>query len=182
MRDYLEHILIGVVALFVGAVLGNAFAKWFTPPKVVTKTEVVTQIEYRQKVVYREAEAKVIYRDVVRTVTVTKDGTKTTTTTDHSTEHADTTTTAERDTTSHTDSTTKTTKTVSTRPTVRVGALLGVGIKTRDGFLKDVGSPLAPAWVGAEVSSSVIGPVFLGGWAITNGRDVVGGVSLGLEF
>lgn len=125
-------------AVLVALALGYGLGRYAQPAKVeehtVTKTntEYKDRIVYQDRVVFKQARVRVVYRDIVRTVTVVKakDGTETTTTTiaDHSKDTTNT--TADRTTTSTdtrtdtgaTQSNSSSSKLVASQPNWMVGA------------------------------------------------------------
>lgn len=177
-------------AVIAALALGYTFGRWAQPAKVVTKTETRTEVKYQDRIVYKEAKARVVYRNVVRTVTVDRQPSgeiKTTTTiTDKSRDQTDTETSTKQVASSEATGITLASKTVTSKATSSFGVLVGVGVYAPDGVFKSTLTPsrppLGPAWLGARYEHSVAGPLFLGGWALTNGRDVLAGASLSLSF
>lgn len=188
------------VCVFVAAAFGFAYGKWSTPPRIETRTEIKTVVqqvvrtEYKDRIVVQREKARVVYRDVVRTVVVQPDGTQTTTTADRS--RIDTTTTTGTNTTREGGSSTTTQAATQTnavsittaRPSWRIGVLVGVGIRGPDGLIRTLPigtlspSPLGPVLLGLEASGQVLGPWYIGGWGLTNARDIMMGVSTGVSF
>lgn len=166
MHPALRYILVGAVALALGAAVG----RYLTPPKVVTTVEVQTKEVVRTVTV--EAKA----RDVVRYVRVTEvptpaGPTRVTEISEREAERTDTRTATD----AATATTAKATKVVTAPPSWGIAALVGVG---------GLGAgPIGPA-IGAQVSGRVWGPVRLGGWGLyePSAKRAAAGLSLGVEF
>jgi hypothetical protein len=157
----------GAAALLLAALVGVAVGRFLTPPRVETKTEVREVV--RREVVEVIKEVKVAQKATTRR-TLTRRETKpdgSSTTTRETTESTDTkevaTSQGDRVDSVVQETAAATTKVTERRASLALGALGGV--------------VLAPQ------GASPVGPFFLGGWGITNTRDVhAAGVSLGLEF
>jgi hypothetical protein len=167
----------GAAALLLAALVGVAVGRFLTPPRVETKTEVREVV--RREVVEVIKEVKVAQKATTRR-TLTRRETKpdgSSTTTRETTESTDTkevaTSQGDRVDSVVQETAAATTKVTERRASLALGALGGVVLAPQGA------SPV----VGGYVSGRVGGPFFLGGWGITNTRDVhAAGVSLGLEF
>jgi hypothetical protein len=186
---------LAIVLLAAG--LGYAYGRGAAPAKVVTQEREVVKLQYQDRVVvqYRQAKARVVYRDIVRTVTVERrpDGSSTTTTT--TADKSKDATSTNTQTASHTDTTVSetgvrlSTRTVTNQAGWRFGVLAGLEVRGPGGLFSTLPSgvtmsraPLGPVWLGAQLDHSVAGPVSVGGWSLTNGRDFMLGASLSLSF
>lgn len=193
--SWLRYVVLAVVC----AALGYVSGRYAHPSRVEVReverivTKVETRTEYRDRIVVKKQKARIVYRDVVRTIVVAPDGTKTETTTDRSridtTTRADTTATTAGSSTGATEThTDRSAVKIQSSPRVRLGLLLGVGLIGPDGLIRTSplgtlkGAPLGPALIGAEASGQIWGPVYLGGWGLTNGRDFNLGLSVGATW
>jgi hypothetical protein len=164
-------------ALLLAALVGVAVGRFLTPPRVETKTEVREVV--RREVVEVVKEVKVATKATTRrTLTrreVKPDGSSVTTR--ETVEAADTKTTAASQ-GSTVESVAKETTAATSKVTERRSSL-AVGVLGGAAFTPGGVTPVG----GAYVNGRVAGPLFLGGWGVTDGRSVhAAGVSLGLEF
>jgi membrane carboxypeptidase/penicillin-binding protein len=155
------------------------FAGYYSrPAKVITHEITKTQIQYQDRVVEKAAKERVVYRDIIRTVVVTKqpNGATTTTTTvaDHSRDHTDTrvdTTKTEAGTTkSEVTRTTITDRTTSWAVQVLAGAEFRPAPQWQVGAAFQYRIPKTPLTAGAY------------GLVATDGKSGAVGVSVGGVF
>lgn len=175
VRPWLRYLGLAFACFALGAAVG----RYLTPPKVVTKTEIKTQIVTRDviKTVTVAARARDRVRTTRTTVTPTEAGPVTVTETETRTsDRSNETTTGTEVSKSTTETDARTTRVVSAPKSWYLAPMLGVG---------NLGPGLTPSpVVGAEFSGRVWGPVRVGGWGLYETRSKVGaaGVSLGVEF
>lgn len=171
-----RYALIALIA----AGIGYGAALLSRPVKTITKTQVQTETKYVDRVVYKEAKERIVYRNVVRTVTVERqpDGeTKTVTViADHSTDktddHKDSATVVTGDTATKT---LTQTVTVYSKPNWRVGALVGADFVPKSPYVS------GPAY-GAIVERRIAGPLNAGLWGLRTPTGGIAGISVSFDF
>lgn len=183
-RDALKkHWKVAIVVFTVLVAFGAG--RYATPTKVVTKTETKEHVVYQDRVVTKTVEVEKkntdaqVQRHVQKTVTKKPDGTVTETETVDTDTHKDTQTQESatqvvyRDRIVYRDRDTTTEKTV-TKDAPRWLVSAGAGI--------DFSHPLGGVAWDLSLQYRILGPIWVGGWAVVGAPDVKGGVNVGLSF
>lgn len=176
--SWLRTALGAVLLVLVAFALGYGTALRTRPAKVVTQVQ--TQTVYKDRIIEHQAKDRIVYRNVVRTVTVdrkpTGEVTTTTTIADHSTDKTDVRANID-DRSDGALSSNSTSVTVNARADWRVSALVGAELSLKAPYFS------GPAY-GVEVDRRIIGPIWVGLWGLRmpSGSSGVVGISLSGEF